>query len=380
MGDFMGQYPDYDAVIIGGGIFGCSVALEIKKQLKSVLILEQESDLLQRASYINQARVHNGYHYPRSILTALRSRINLPQFVRDYRDCVVTDCDSYYGIGKKFSKVNARQFSLFCDRIGAKLQKASQEIKKEFNPNLIEEVFQVQEYVFDAIKLKEKLIDNLNRSQIQVNHNTEVIKLQKNSNNPGKIEIIIQDKNSSTTTNLSSKYVFNCAYSNINKILKNSQLSTIPLKHELTEMALVKVPEIMKDRAITIMCGPFFSLMPFPSLGLHTLSHVRYTPHFYWQDTEKSSKIIELTELKQMVKSNYIYMLKDAQRYLSNIKNCSYVDSLWEIKTILPQSEIDDSRPILFHKHQNIPNLISILGGKIDNIYDLNQPLKFLYT
>ena len=48
-----------------------------------------------------------------------------------------------------------------------------------------------------------------------------------------------------------------------------------------------------------------------------------------------------------------------------------YVDSLWEVKTVLPQSEVDDSRPILFRPVEQMPNIISILGGKIDNVFDI---------
>ena len=37
-----------------------------------------DADLMQRASYANQARVHNGYHYPRSLLTALGCLFIIP--------------------------------------------------------------------------------------------------------------------------------------------------------------------------------------------------------------------------------------------------------------------------------------------------------------
>ena len=100
----------YDAVVIGGGFFGCRLSLYLKEYMKDVLILEKDGDLLQRASYNNQARVHNGYHYPRSILTALRSRVNFSQFVNEYRECIYNDFDKYYAVGKLFSKLNARQF------------------------------------------------------------------------------------------------------------------------------------------------------------------------------------------------------------------------------------------------------------------------------
>jgi hypothetical protein len=37
----------------------------------------------------------------------------------------------------------------------------------------------------------------------------------------------------------------------------------------------------------------------------------------------------------------------------------------------LPRSEVDDSRPILFKPLEDAPNVICILGGKIDNVFDI---------
>ncbi len=56
-------------------------------------------------------------------------------------------------------------------------------------------------------------------------------------------------------------------------------------------MALMKMPPALNELGITVMDGPFFSLMPFPARSLHTLSHVRYTPHFSWQDTRVSTRM-----------------------------------------------------------------------------------------
>jgi hypothetical protein len=52
-----------------------------------------------------------------------------------------------------------------------------------------------------------------------------------------------------------------------------------------------------------------------------------------------------------------------------------YVDSLFEVKTVLVKNEGDDGRPILFEKHFKLPGCYSILGGKIDNIYDVFEKL-----
>ena len=81
-----------DAVVIGGGFYGAAIAIYLAQRgLKRITLFEREPALLTRASYTNQARVHNGYHYPRSFTTAYRSRINLPKFVRDWPNAVKRD-------------------------------------------------------------------------------------------------------------------------------------------------------------------------------------------------------------------------------------------------------------------------------------------------
>jgi hypothetical protein len=118
------------------------------------------------------------------------------------------------------------------------------------------------------------------------------------------------------------------------------------------------------------MCGPFFSLMPFPPQGLHTLSHVRYTPHRSWVDSGGPHHDPYEDLDRSPRQSNFSYMLRDAERYLPALRGCLHVDSLWEIKTVLPASEADDSRPILLRSHFGMPGLHCVLGAKIDNVYD----------
>jgi len=125
-----------------------------------------------------------------------------------------------------------------------------------------------------------------------------------------------------------------------------------------------------------VMCGPFFSFMPFPPLGVHTLSHVRYTPHSYWIDNNLEYHDTYKILSEAIKKSHALQMLKDAQRYIPLLNKSRYIDSLWEIKTVLPSSEVDDSRPIMLKKDYGLPGLTCILGGKIDNIYDVFDELK----
>ncbi len=329
---------------------------------------------MKRASYHNQARVHNGYHYPRSLVTALRSRINFPRFNDEYSDCISSSFNKYYAVAGLNSKVTAQQFRLFFERIQAPVRKAPDAIKKLFNKDLVEDVFEVQEYAFDADLLRKKVWQSLKSSSVSVQCNTNALQVKAAPGN--KLQVLTQTLQGQEEVH-TARWVFNCTYANINTLLQASGLQKIHLKQELTEMALVEMPAALKNIGVTIMCGPFFSVMPFPSRGLHTLSHVRYTPHHYWYDRE-SQHDNDTHFAHHERKSNFVPMLMDAQRYMPALKECTYIDSLWELKTVLPASESDDSRPILFKQDEQLPNLYSIMGGKIDNIYDMEDEVQEL--
>jgi hypothetical protein len=68
-------------------------------------------------------------------------------------------------------------------------------------------------------------------------------------------------------------------------------------------------------------------------------------------------------------------MARDAARYLPALAACEYRDSLWEVKTVLPRSESDDSRPILFRPDHGLDAYHVVMGGKIDNVYDVADEL-----
>jgi glycine/D-amino acid oxidase-like deaminating enzyme len=355
-----------DAVVIGGGFFGCMIALHLRRTCARVVILEAGDRLLGRASYNNQARVHNGYHYPRSPLTAFRSRVNFPRFVAEFEECVVADFAKYYAVARRFSKVSARQFRNVFDRIGAPIHVAPARIRRLFNPALIEEVFTVQEYAFDAVKLAQRMQSALDESGVELRLGSEVTALERRPS--GAIGLLV--RTSGGWQEVLAAQVFNCTYSRLNHVLASSRLPTIALKHERVEMALIEVPDPLRNLGITVMCGPFFSVMPFPPRSLHTLSHVRYTPHESWSDAGGTVRDPTACLEQAPRRTSFPYMLRDAARFLPVLRESLYVDSLWEIKTVLPTSEVDDSRPILVRKHFGMDNLHCILGAKLDNIYD----------
>jgi glycine/D-amino acid oxidase-like deaminating enzyme len=361
-----------DAIIIGGGFYGAAIAIYLARErgLKRILLIERASALLTRASYNNQARVHNGYHYPRSFTTAYRSRVNLPRFVRDWPDAVKQDFTKLYAIARRNSKVTARQFERFCHEIGARIQPATPAQTALFEPRLIEAVFLVEEYAFDSTQLARWAEAELKACGVKTRLQTRVTAI---ANGPqGGLQVSATPEHGDETQ-LASRLVFNCTYSGLNQFKGDFPGTQTRLKQEITEMALMQAPAALKGLGITVMDGPFFSMMPFPARGLHTLSHVRYTPHLHWNDAQGIDPYQKLADYEQATRVDR--MVRDVGRYLPAVLEAKYVESLFEVKTILVKNEGDDGRPILFEKHPELPGCYSVLGGKIDNIYDLWEKL-----
>lgn len=359
----------YDAIVIGGGFYGAAIAIYLKthRGFANVMLIEREQDLLLRASYNNQARVHNGYHYPRSFTTAFRSRVNLPRFVQDYPQAVKRDFTKLYAIARRNSKVTARQFARFCHEIGAKLEPASEAHQDLFDKRLIEAVYLVEEYAFDARKLADWAKRELNECGVKVRLDTCVRGIRQL---PGALAVECEGD---SAEELQSRYVFNCTYSGLNQFSGDFPGTQIKLKHEIAEMALMQAPPELAGLGVTVMDGAFFSMMPFPDRGLHTLSHVRYTPHLSWLDRPEVDPYQRMASYHRETRVER--MVRDALRYMPAIADAKYIESLFEVKTVLVKNEGDDGRPILFERHVALPNCYSILGGKIDNIYDALEKL-----
>lgn len=343
-----------DAVVIGGGFFGCETALELKRLgFSRILVVEREPGLLRRASFVNQARVHNGYHYPRAPATALRSRVSFEKFVAEYSDAIVRDLKKYYAIARG-SRVTADQFEAFCNAIGAVNRPAPFDVERLFAPGTIERVFEVEEFAFDAVKLADRLRSRLEAARIDVRLGSEA---RITSFDGAGVDVDISGEGKR------ARFVFNCTYSELPFV--GVGLGT-RIKRELTEMLLINPPPQIRGRGFTIMDGPFFSTMPFPPSGLHSLSHVRYTPH---EASFEGDRLVP-------VKTNGLAMLRDAARYMPCLSQAKIVQSIFEIKAVLERNESDDARPILIEWPDEGGRVVSILGAKIDNVFDLQDFLR----
>lgn len=356
-------------MVIGGGFYGCAIALHLRTRgLSKVGIVERASGLLTRASYANQARIHNGYHYPRSFVTAYRSHCSFQRFCEDYPFAVYSDFVQLYAISKVRSATTPRQYTRFLRAAGIPYEDAPAKYLDLFSPRLVESVFVTQESAFDATRLASHFRQRLRECGIRVALGTQAIALRPRV---GASELVTESSASHARSSWFADVIINCTYSGVNAVARSAATQgAVSLKHELAEIVLVDPPQKMTGIGVTIMDGPFFSCMPFPAESCHSLSHVRYTPQGCYIDRGDGGD-----PYRQLggdcAKSRAAFMLADARRYLPCMEEATVRRSLFEVKTLLSSTETSDGRPILFRREGNLGSVYSVLGGKIDNIYDI---------
>ena len=144
----------------------------------------------------------------------------------------------------------------------------------------------------------------------------------------------------------------------------------------------------LKRLGITVMDGPFFSIMPFGKTGLHSLTSVTFTPHktnfddlpsFDCQNLSDGfcspSQLGNCNDCIARPETSWDYMSSLAKKYLRSEFGFDYQKSLFSMKPILKASEVDDSRPTVIKEFSSSPKFISVLSGKINTIYDLEEIL-----
>jgi glycine/D-amino acid oxidase-like deaminating enzyme len=358
---------DYDYVIIGGGFYGCCLALFLRSISRRVLLVEASGELMSRASRVNQARVHTGFHYPRSAATAVKSMVLHRRFLADFPEAVVDTFQMVYAVPRRRSKVTAKRFYRMFRDMGAPIAPALPNQRALFNPDMIEDVFACFEVAFDHAILARLMAERLARAGIEVRLGTALEGLEEQG-----LRVTARLSDGSEAT---ARYAFNITYAQVNAVLAKAGLPPAQLKQEIAELALVEPPEELRALGVTVMDGPFFSCMPYPAERLHSLTHVRYTPHESWTDAPGVRD--PYTHFASAPReTRFAFMQRDAQRFLPCLASAQYRRSIYEVKTVLIKNEGDDGRPILYHRKPAGSRVISVLGGKIDNIYDLFEAVK----
>lgn len=369
----------YDMIIIGAGIYGLYSAYYCGKKRRRVLVLEGEDNAFSRATYVNQARVHQGYHYPRSISTAAKSAGYFDKFNRDFGFCINRKFNKVYATSSSFSWTDGQQFMKFCRSIGIKCEELNPE--KYFRNGMCDAAFLCCEYTYDAKILRDYFLEKLRElDNVTLQFGSTV-----NSVESGNDEYLIC---TSDKKKYASGYILNATYASSNQILSMAGFDCFGIKYELCEIILCDANASLREYGFTVMDGPFFSIMPFGKTGMHSLTSVTFTPHStsYALIPEFNCQKMKGALCSGIILGNcsfcparpetaFPYMNSLARKYLRDEYDYTYIKSIFSIKPILVSSEMDDSRPTVIRISSQKPYFVSVLSGKINTIYDLDEVL-----
>ena len=335
--------------VIGGGFYGIMASLEAAKteHVKEVFLFERERSLFCAAGKYNQARLHLGFHYPRSEETIQQSKSGFSLYQDRFpsvtksinKNIYLIREDGQIGIKEylKIMKRNKLNFSAF------DMSKSAFKYKSD-GTNY--EAIKVEERYIDIIKLNKTLSDEIYELGINVRLNQEVKFID---NTSGKLKL-------SNGQEECFDLIINCTYTDPFNGFKNAKY---PLKFEFCTLLLISSEEI-KEHAITIMDGEFVSIYPWLS-NLHSVSSVKYTPSI------KSNNLLELRKLI----ANRTYkdlqenatLIEEHMRSLLDFKY-SLVGDFSTIKVKI-KDDIGDQRIV---KTFSEGKCLSVLQGKLDAV------------
>lgn len=375
----------FDKIILGAGLYGLYAAAVCAKKGERVLVLEYDEAPFMRATYINQARVHMGCHYPRSYSTAIKSAQYFNRFNEDFGFCIHRSFAQIYATSAKFSWTDAVQFRKFCAQAGILCTPVDP--AQYFREGMCDGAFRTKEYTYDAMILKEHFLKELRGfgDRVCLLCGVRLLHLRQEASH---FQLVLSDGRAFET-----EFLLNATYASTNQILSRMEgvqepYEPIRIKYELCEIILCTVAPCFQDVGITVMDGPFFSIMPFGKTGYHSLTAVTFTPHVTSYEPlprfECQARCGGICSPEQLGNCNvcpakpqtaWPYMSQMARKYLREAYGFSYVRSLYSMKPILQASEIDDSRPTVIRRMSTQPILISVLSGKINTVYDLDEVL-----
>lgn len=335
--------------VVGGGIFGLTIASVLAEEGFDIDLYEKENDVFKGASGANQYRLHRGYHYPRSIETIKDCISGEIKFRKFYPETIIDKPhEHYYAIAIEGSFLSAEECFEVWKSCGLDFEIINLDI---INKDSVEKTVKVNESIIDSIKLKQVCIEKCKNNGVNIFLNKEV-----SYDDLKKYDLIVS-----------------CTYANSNLLLKNFPEYQKDYQFEIVEKPVLKLPEKFKDKSIVIQDGPFTCIDPYGKTGLSLMGNVTKAIHHrnigkYPEIPEEYKSILNKGIIKNPKLTKIKEFLEDAEKFFPGINNAEHIGSLFTIRTVLPYREYDDARPTVVEKINY--KIVSVFSGKIPTCVD----------
>lgn len=329
--------------IIGGGWYGCHIALELLKLHHEVILYEKGKQLFSGASAANQSRLHLGFHYPRCYKTRREAIDGKKDFIAYYPGLCRAIPSNIYAVANDFSLMDWMTFCqvMTCENVGfSDLQ------PEDFGIRNVEGMMSVGERLILEDKARAYFaneLDGVVQYQTEIDHDD--VREARNSND---------------------RLIIDCTYGSFgHKMIHH---------YEPCIMLVYTGP---KDFALTIMDGPFgVSIYPWwdeKESGI-TMTSVKFTPLAKCTSYIDALRYIQPEVAPGLLNRVIDEMEKQISRYLPSFQSMyNYHKYLTSIR--LKPATIADTRTCMIEREGN---LITVLPGKISAIFKAFELVKNL--
>ena len=331
--------------VVGGGIFGTTAAWMLAKEGHRVDLYEKEKDILQAASGINQYRLHQGYHYPRSKETILLAKEGQKSFRAAYGEAVIEDpIEHYYCVAKEKSFLSAAQCCAIWDECELPYQKHKLNL---INPKNIALTVKVKEQLMDPEKLRELSWRKLRANGVNVFLNTKA-----KEENIDRYDFVVI-----------------ATYANNNAFLSKFPHAKKQYQFELCEKPVLKLPPKFANKSAMVLDGPFMNFNPFGRSDHFVMGHVVHAIHHknigeYPEIPPQFKTLLNRGVIVNPPITNIKKMLTAAEKFFPGIgKGARHIGAMFTIRTVPPYREHDDARPTLVEQINK--RLVLVFSGKI---------------
>ncbi len=342
--------------IIGGGLFGITIYIILKKKGYDCTLFEKNNDILKGASTNNLNRVHFGYHYPRDKETAQQSLKGYKSFKSFYPTAILSNFDNYYFIAKN-SKVNFQKYIKFCRLNNLKFKIV--DLKKlPFSTKNIIGGIKVNEPIYDwsiIIREVKKKLKKIKKNKIYLNQ--KVLKIEKSKN------FIL------STNKKLYKFdkIIDASYEGSNK-LSNDLIGKNKLFYQKT-IIYEFVSNDFKKMGLAVMDGNYFSFLPKGNSNKHLLYHVT-------KSVLKQRKSYKLPNIlnngnfpKRLIKCRPLKILKDIHKYFPNLSIKLTKKKFISFRVLPSNQRKTDKRISKIHNFKN--KYFKISSAKVDHSVDI---------
>lgn len=337
--------------VVGGGIFGCTIAVDLARAGFEVDLFERHPQLLRGATAANLYRAHRGYHYPRDRATALATKHAEAGFRERFAAAMVVDQPHWYAIARDGSRTDAKAFEAFCTDLGLEY---SPEMPSIVRSEAVEACYRVREarYVPDALR------QVCERELASVGVNVHLSETATPSSLDGYDLRIL------------ANYVRLGDWEGLGAVPHQRQF-------EVCEVPVVQLPEPFSQRSIVVIDGAFMGFDPIDA-ERHALYHVEHSVlhRSIGVHPELPDELTPLLDQGVVTAPRGISRfeaMRDHGQALFNGFEPTYLGSMFVLRVVLTNVDATDARPTLVDRIDE--RTISVFSGKVVTAVDASRSI-----